>query len=95
MTVHSPPSPVITNFMEDFEKAALDSAPNNPSAGSASWMTPSSSGHGPDKLKDFLNQLNIFRLCIHFTMDTESVGHLPFLDIDTYRRPDGSLDHCV
>jgi hypothetical protein len=28
-------------------------------------------------------------------METESEGHLPFLDIDTYRRPDGSLGHRV
>jgi hypothetical protein len=28
-------------------------------------------------------------------METESEGHLPFLDLDIYRRPDGSLDHKV
>ncbi|XP_023713951.1 uncharacterized protein LOC111867940 [Cryptotermes secundus] len=28
-------------------------------------------------------------------METESEGHLPFLDIDIYRRPDGSLGHRV
>jgi hypothetical protein len=28
-------------------------------------------------------------------METESEGHLPFLDLDIYRRPDGSLGHNV
>ncbi|PNF33864.1 hypothetical protein B7P43_G07226 [Cryptotermes secundus] len=28
-------------------------------------------------------------------METETEGHLPFLDIDIYRRPDGSLGHRV
>jgi hypothetical protein len=28
-------------------------------------------------------------------METESEGHLPFLDMDIYRRPDGSLGHKV
>jgi hypothetical protein len=26
-------------------------------------------------------------------MDSETSGHCTFLDIDIYRRPDGSLDH--
>jgi hypothetical protein len=28
-------------------------------------------------------------------METESEGHLPFLDLDIYKRPDGSLGHKV
>jgi hypothetical protein len=28
-------------------------------------------------------------------METKSEGHLPFLDLDIYRRPDGSLGHKV
>jgi hypothetical protein len=28
-------------------------------------------------------------------METESEGHLPFLDLNIYRRPDGSLGHRV
>jgi hypothetical protein len=28
-------------------------------------------------------------------METESEGHLPLLDLDIYRRPDGSLGHKV
>jgi hypothetical protein len=37
---------VIANlYMEGFERAALDPAPNNPSSGFAAWTMPSSSGH--------------------------------------------------
>jgi hypothetical protein len=32
---------------------------------------------------------------IKFTMETERDGHLPFLDIDIYRKPDGSLGRRV
>jgi hypothetical protein len=28
-------------------------------------------------------------------METESEGHLPYLDLDIYRKPDGSLGHKV
>jgi hypothetical protein len=28
-------------------------------------------------------------------METEIEGHLPFLDVGIYRRPDGSLGHNV
>ncbi|XP_023702614.1 uncharacterized protein LOC111861900, partial [Cryptotermes secundus] len=51
--------------------------------------------HGPDNLKGSLDHLNSIIPCIQFTMETESEGHLPFLDIDIYRRPDGSLGHTV
>jgi hypothetical protein len=44
---------------------------------------------------DFLNHRNSIHQCIQFTMETEIEGHLPFLDTDIYRRPDGSLDHTV
>jgi hypothetical protein len=32
---------------------------------------------------------------IQFTMEIEENGHLPFLDIDIYRKRDGSLGHKV
>jgi hypothetical protein len=32
---------------------------------------------------------------IQFIMQTERASYLPFLDIDTYRKPDGFLDHKV
>jgi hypothetical protein len=41
----------------------------------------------PDKLKDFLNHLNIIHQCIQFTMETESEGHIPFREKDIYSRP--------
>jgi hypothetical protein len=41
------------------------------------------------------NSQNCLHESIQFTMETESEGHLTFLDIDIYRRPDGSLDHRV
>jgi hypothetical protein len=93
----SPLSPVITNFyMEDFEERALDLAPHKPLC----WFRYGDNTfviwpHRPDKLKDFLNHLNSIHQCIQFTMETESEGHLPFLDIDNYRRLDGSLGRRV
>jgi hypothetical protein len=48
-----------------------------------------------EKLERFLNRLKGFHRNIQFTMETERDGHLPFLDIKIYRRPDGSLDHKV
>jgi hypothetical protein len=38
--------------------------------------------HGPDDLKDFLNHLNSIHQCTQFGMESETEGHLPFLDID-------------
>jgi hypothetical protein len=49
--------------------------------------------HGPDKLNEFLNHLNSVHQCIPFTMETKRRCHLPFLDIDIYRRPHSSLGH--
>jgi hypothetical protein len=51
--------------------------------------------HGPEELQDFLNHLNNIHPNIQFTMETETNGHLPFLDIDIYRSSDGSLGHSV
>jgi hypothetical protein len=46
VAVGSSLSLVIASFyMEDFDKAALNSAPHNPFAGIAAWTTPSSSDH--------------------------------------------------
>jgi hypothetical protein len=90
-------TPVIANFyMEDFEERALDLAPYKllcwfPYMDDAFVIWP----HGPGKLKDFLNHLNSIHQCILFIMETESEGHFPYLDIDIYERPDGSLGHRV
>jgi hypothetical protein len=76
----SPLSPVIANFyMEDYEKAALEPRRcfRYVDDTFVIWQ------HGPDKLKDFLHRLNNIHQSIQFTMEPESEGHLPFLDLDT------------
>jgi hypothetical protein len=92
----SPLSPVIADFcMEDYQKAVLEShSPPNPRC----WFRYVDNNfviwpHGPDKLKDFLHHLNSIYQSIQFTTETESEGHLPFLDLDFCRRPDGCLGH--
>jgi hypothetical protein len=90
-------SSVIVNFyMEIFEEIAFDRAPHKPLC----WFRYVDDTfviwtHGPDRLRDFLDHLNSIHQSIQFTMDTERDGHLPFLVIDIYRRPDGSLSHRV
>jgi hypothetical protein len=83
-------------YIEDFEERALDLAPHKPLC----WFRYVDDTfviwpHGTDKLGDFLNHLNSIHQCNQFTMESESEGHHPFLDIDIYRRPDGSLGHRV
>ena len=51
--------------------------------------------HGQEKLMEFLNHLNGIHNKIQFTMEIEEAGHLPFLDIDIYRKMDCSLGHKV
>jgi hypothetical protein len=51
--------------------------------------------HIPDRLRDFLDDLNSVRKNIQFTMYSKRDDHLPFLHKDIYRRPDGSLGHKV
>jgi hypothetical protein len=93
----SPLSPVFAKFyMEDFEKMALDRNPHKPLC----WFRYVDNTfviwpHGPDRLRDFHDHLNSVHQSIQFTMETEGDGHLPFLDIDIYRRPDGSLGDRV
>jgi hypothetical protein len=82
--------------MEDFEWMALDRVPHKPLC----WFRYVDDTfviwpHGPDRLRDFLDHLNSVHQNIQFTMETERDGHLPFLDIDIYRRPDSSLGHRV
>ena len=51
--------------------------------------------HGKDKLTEFLNHLKGIHNNIQFTMEIEDEGHLLSLDIDIYRKMDGSLGHRV
>jgi hypothetical protein len=93
----SPLSPVIANyFMEYFEEMALEVATHKPLC----WFryvydTFVIWAHGPGKLAEFLDHLNELHENIKFTMETERDGHLPFLDIDIYRKPDGLLGHRI
>ena len=93
----SPLSPVVANFyMEDFEMQAIKQATHKP----ACWYRYVDDNtfviwpHGKEKLTDFLNHLNGIHNNIQFTMEIED-GHLPFLDIDIYKKMDGSLGHRV
>jgi len=90
-------SPVIANFyMEDFESRAIEQAPFKPKC----WYRYVDDTfviwpHGLDKLQGFLDHLNSLQDKIQFTIETEKDGHLPFLDIDIYRKIDGTLGHKV
>jgi len=91
----SPLSPVTANFyLEDFEMKAVKKATHKP----ACWYRYVDDTfviwpHGKGKQTDFLNHLNGIHNNIQFTMEIEDEGHLPFLDIDIYRKTDGSLGH--
>jgi hypothetical protein len=50
--------------------------------------------HGQEKLAEILNHTKGLRHYTQFTMEKEE-SHLPFLDIDVYRKTDGSLGHKV
>jgi hypothetical protein len=90
----SPLSPVIVNFfMEDFEKKAIEQATHKP----VCWFRYVDDTfviwpHDQEKLTEFLNHLSGLHNKLQFTREKEE-GHLPFLDIDIYRKMDGSLGH--
>jgi hypothetical protein len=92
----SPLSPVIANFfMEHFEEQAIKQATHKP----VCWYRYVDDTfviwpHGQDKLIEFLDYLNGLHHNIKFTMEIEE-GHLLFLDIDVYRKTNGSLGHKV
>jgi hypothetical protein len=93
----SPLSPVIANFyMEDFERKAIEQATHKPTC----WYRYVDDTfviwtHGKEKLMEFLKHLNGIHNSIQFSMEIEREGHLPFLDIDIYRKTNGSLGHKV
>jgi hypothetical protein len=51
--------------------------------------------HGTEKVESFLDYLKGLNRNVQFTMEMKRDGQLPFLDIDIYRRQDGSLSHKV
>ncbi|KAJ4437686.1 hypothetical protein ANN_17831 [Periplaneta americana] len=72
-----------------FEHQALDSATHKPShffryVDDTFVVWP----HGQDKLQEFLQHLNSIHANIQFTMEVESEGSLPFLDIHIHRKAD-------
>ena len=84
----SPLSPVIANFfMEDFKEKALNQATLKPTC----WYRYVDDTfviwpHGKDNLTEFLEHLSGLHKNIQFTVEIEEDGHLPFLDIDIYRK---------
>jgi hypothetical protein len=82
-------------FMEDFEEVVLSRIGYK----HACWFCYVDAAfiiwpHGPKELSDFVNCLNNICPNIQFTMEKLN-HHLPFMDMDIYRRPDGSLGHNV
>ena len=82
--------------MEDFEMKATKQATMKPACRNryiddnfVIWP------HGKGKLTDFLNHLNGMHNNIQITMEIEHEGHLPFLDINIYKKTDGSLGHSI
>jgi hypothetical protein len=82
--------------MEDFEKKVLEQVTYNP----VCWFQYVDDTfiiwpNGRVKLTEFLNHLNGFYTNIQFTMEKEEEDHLPFLDIDIYRKMGGFLGRRV
>ena len=89
---------VIANFfMEDFEKKAIEQATHKP----VCWFRYVDDTfviwpHGKEKLTEFHNHHSRLHNKIQFTMEKEEEdSHLAFLDLDIYKRMDGSLGHKI
>jgi hypothetical protein len=97
MAMGSRPSAVIANFFnEDFEERALAHVTHK----SLCWFRYVDdmfiiSPHGTKNLERFLDYFNELHRNIQFTIEMERDGHLPFLDIDIWRRTYGSLGQEV
>ncbi|XP_018349960.1 PREDICTED: uncharacterized protein LOC108753114 [Trachymyrmex septentrionalis] len=93
----SPISPVIANiFMEHFEKEALRKTPKKPEV----WFRYVDDTfviwrHGRAEFCKFLIFLNNQHPNIHFTIDIEENGKLPFLDVLVSKKADGTLGYQV
>jgi hypothetical protein len=89
-------SPLNMNLIEDLEERALAQATHKllcwfRYVGDIFVICPQVT----EKLERFLNRLKGFHRNIQFTMETETDGHLPFPDVNIYRRLDGSLGQKV
>ena len=92
----SPLSPVVANiFMEEFENEALQEAGSKPRL----WLRYVDDtfviwSQGRDQLEDFLSFLNGRHGNIQFTMEEETDGSIPFLDV-LVKKNRGSLSTSV
>ena len=91
------PSLVVANFFRaEYKERALAQASHK----SVCWFRYADDTfvfwlHETHKLERFLDHLNGLRRNTKFTMEMKRDGHLPFLDIDIYRRPEGALGYKV
>ena len=77
--------------MEDSEKKATEQVTHKP----VWWFRYADNTfviwpYGQEKLTEFLNHLNGLQNKTQFTMEKLEESCLPFLDIDIYRKTDGS-----
>jgi hypothetical protein len=88
MAMESSLSLVVSNiYMEHFGKLALETEQHKPSL----WFryvddTLVIWPHGADGLQNFLTHLNNLRSSIQFTMEIQSEGGIPFLDVLVIRK---------
>ena len=91
----SPVSPIVANlYMEDFEQRALATAPHPPSV----WLR-----YVDDTFveiveyyaEEFFAHINSIDTNIQFTKESDTEGRLPFLDICTHVKDDGSVKTTV
>jgi hypothetical protein len=81
-------SPVVSNnYMEHFEELALKKADHRPSL----WLRYFSDTfviwqYGPERLQEFFCHINVIRLTIQFTMETEANNKIPFLHVHVIRK---------
>jgi hypothetical protein len=76
--------------VEDSEEIALNWAAHKP----VCWFQYTEKNiiwyYGPEKQKGFLDHMNTVHQNVLFVMETGQYGHISFLGIDIYRRPNGS-----
>ena len=87
-------SVVLANaYMEGLEEKLLTSSPLKPAIWRRyvddTWVLWQ---HGDDALAEFLNRMNRIHESIQFTMEAETGGKLPFLDVLVTRNGSGGLD---